>query len=259
MSASVRIESGIAAGTSYWIDRPVLRLGSDPQCEICVPSAEVAPHAVTLEFRGGSYRAYNRTSAPLTLGRTMLQPSAAGVWNGGDVLELPGDLRLSLAINGDPRPSPRPDAAPHDGLDDYGHETSAADGSANAATPEAAKAAKSKSLIQMAIIGVCVLGMAGLLMLPKGGESTAGPTPNRPTFAAIVESSLKKSDNIRALVQKLQYAQSSVVRGNAERARTSFTELRDQLSRQIDSLPPDDRKDAEIIRDFVETQLGKLQ
>lgn len=257
MSASVRIESGIAAGTSYWIDRPVLRLGSDPQCEICVLSAEVAPHAVTLEFRGGSYRAYNRSPSSLTLGRTMLQPSAAGVWNDGDVLELPGDLRLSLAIDGDPQPSPRPDAAFNDGFDD--RQTSASDDPIVAATPEAAKAAKSKSLVQMAIIGVCVVGMAGLLMLPKGGESTAGPTPNRPTFAAIVESSLKKSDNIRALVQKLQYAQSFVVRGNTERARTSFTELRDQLSCQIDSLPPDDRKDAEVIRDFVESQLGKLQ
>jgi hypothetical protein len=257
MSASIRIESGIAAGTSYWIDRPVLRIGSDPQCEICVPSAEVAPHAVTLEFRSGSYRAYNRSASPLTLGRIVLQPSAAGVWNDGDLLELPGDLRLSLAIDGDPRPSPRPDAGLNDGFDD--RQTSAADELSSAVTPEAAKAAKSKSLIQMAIIGVCVLGMAGLLMLSKGGESAAGPTPNRPTFSAIVESSLKKSDNIRSLVQKLQYAQSFIVRGNTERARTSFTELRDQLSRQIDSLPPDDRKDAEIIRDFVETQLGKLQ
>ena len=63
MSASVRIESGIAAGTNYWIDRPVLRMGSDPQCEISLPSAELSPHALTLEFRGGVYRAYNRSSS----------------------------------------------------------------------------------------------------------------------------------------------------------------------------------------------------
>ena len=111
----------------------------------------------------------------------------------------------------------------------------------------------------MAIIGVCVLAMAGFLMLPEGGESATSTTPNRPTFTAIVESSLTKNENIRALVQKLQYAQSFVVRGNPDRAKATFMELRDQLSRQIDSLPPEDRKDAEVISDYVETQLGKLQ
>ena len=70
MSASIRIESGIAAGTNYWIDRPVLRIGSDPQCEICLPTAELAAHALTLEFRGGAYRAYNRASTPIFLGST---------------------------------------------------------------------------------------------------------------------------------------------------------------------------------------------
>src|SRR6188768_3733158 len=162
MSASVRIESGIAAGTSYWIDRPVLRIGSDPQCEISVPSAELPAHALTLEFRGGAYKAYNRTSTPIFLGSTSIQPGAAGAWSDGDVLTLPGDVRLLLAFDGDPRPSPRPDSRMDDGFDD--DRATAAGEAPKAATPEEAQKAKSKTLMQMIIIGVCLAG-GGLLLM----------------------------------------------------------------------------------------------
>jgi hypothetical protein len=254
MSASVRIESGIAAGTSYWIDRPVLRVGSDPQCEISVPSADLAAHALTLEFRAGTYRVYNRGSSPIAVGNATLQPGAAGVWSESESLTLPGDIRLVLAFDGDPRPSPRPESRMEDGFDD--DLPTLAGEAPKAATPEEAQKAKSKSLMQMVVIGICVAGGA-LLLMSQGG--TEAPAEDRPSFAAIVESSLKKDDNIRALVHKLQFAQSFIVRGNSEQARLQFAELRDQLTRQMDSLPADDRKDAEVIQDYVEMQLSQLQ
>lgn len=254
MSASVRIESGIAAGTNYWIDRPVLRIGSDPQCEICLPTADLAPHAITLEFRSGTYRAYNRGASPVSMGRTTLQPGAAGVWNDGDALTLPGDVRLVLAIDGDPRPSPQPETRMDDGFDDDRITTD--DAASATLSPEAAKKAKSKSLMQMAVIGFCVLATGGFLLMSNGAEA---PPKNRPSFDAIVRSSLKKGDNIRLLVQKLQYAQSFVVRGNIAIARSQFLMLRDQLIREKDSLPEADRKDAQAIYDYVEMRLGQLQ
>jgi len=254
MSASVRIESGIAAGTSYWIDRPVLRVGSDPQCEISVPSAELPAHALTLEFRSGAYKAYNRTSTPIFLGSTSIQPGAAGAWSDGDVLTLPGDVRLVLAFNGDPRPAPRPDSRTDDGFDEP--ESSTPGEAAKPATPEEAQKAKSKSTKQMIIIGLCVAAGAVLLMMSGDTETTS---EDRPSFAQIVETSLKKDDNIRTLVQKLQYAESFIVRGNDDVARQQFSELRDQLTRQMDSLSPDDQKDAKSIQDYVETRLSQLQ
>lgn len=255
MSASIRIESGIAAGTSYWIDRPVLRIGSDPQCEICVPSAELAPHALTLEFRSGTYRAYNRGSSPVNIGRSIVQPGTAGAWNDGDMLVLPGDLRLVLAVDGDSRPSPRPEARTDDGID----EPEIATAGSSAATPEAAKQASSKSMIQMLVILVCVVGTGGLLLLNQTGGFDAAPPVNRASFEEIVRGSLKKDAAIRQLVERLQYAQSFVVRGNDEYAKLCFSDLRDQLIRRIDTMPPEDRKDAEVIRDYVESQLGGLQ
>jgi hypothetical protein len=256
MSANIRIESGIAAGTNYWIDRPVLRIGSDPTCEICLPTAELPPHALTLEFRNGVYKAYNRSSSPLTLGSAAIQPGAAGAWDDGDMLILPGDQRLVLAIDGDPRPCPRPERQANDGFAD---ETSAPAGDESAAAAEVATKAKSKNLMQMATIALCVVGGGGLLLLNNSGGLSPAPAADRPTFDSIVNDSLKKDATIRALVQKMQYAQSFVVRGNTDAAKEYFGQLRDQLLHEADSLPAADRDDAKVIREYVIDQLGQLQ
>ncbi len=257
MSATIRIESGIAAGTNYWIDRPVLRVGSDPGCEICLPTADLPPHALTLEFRGGVYRAYNRGGSPISLGRTTLQTGAVAVWDDGDMLILPGGQQLVLAIDGDPRPAPRPEAQTDTG---YGYEPDIAAGEPAAIlTPEAAKKAHTKSLIQMAIIGLCVVGMGGLLLLNNMSGSAGVPAANRPTFNDIVVKSLDQDETVRTFVQKMQFAQSFIVRGHYDFAKLCFAELRDQLIRQTPSMPEADRKFADAIREYSETQLGQLQ
>jgi hypothetical protein len=254
MPASIRIESGIAAGTNYWIDRPVLRIGSDPQCEICVPTADLAPHALTLEFRDGNYRAYNRGSTPVNIGAAIVQPGAIGVWQGDQTVHLPGDLRLLLEIDGDPRPSPRPEARVDD---DYVRENGAALADSDSAAGEATAKKSSGSLIQLGIIGFCILGMGAFLTMGGDGEP-AGPA--RPTFEAIVESSLaKKEDPSRAFLPRLQYAQAALVRGHTELARTRFLKLRDQLVRHKESLPTGGRAETERMLDYVEYRLSGLQ
>src|SRR5262245_4069268 len=99
MSAIIHVQSGIAAGTNYWIDRPVLRIGSDPQCEICVPSAELAAHALTLEYRTGTYRVYNRGAEPISVGATSVARGSATEWRDGQTAILAGDLHLQLEFD----------------------------------------------------------------------------------------------------------------------------------------------------------------
>ena len=254
MPASIRVESGIAAGTSFWIDRPVLRIGSDPQCEICLPSAELAPHALTLEFRDGSYRAYNRGSSPVTIGAAVVQPGAAGVWREDQRVQLPGDLRLLLEVDGDPRPSPRPESRAEDA---YAGGNGAALVDAAGAAGEAAAKKSSGTLVQLGIIGICVLGMAALLTMGGGSDADA---PERPTFEAIVKETLaKQDDDSRRLLPRLQYAQAALERGHQELARERFLKLRDQLVRHKESLPADDRTDTERMLSYVEFQLGQPQ
>jgi hypothetical protein len=257
MSACVRVESGIAAGTSYWIDRPVLRIGSDPQCDICLPTADLAPHALTLEFRGGSYRVYNRGTVPVTVGSAVIHGGANAAWNDAERVVLPGNLQLLMTIDGDPRPSPRPESQRDEDLvaDEADMPVTAVAAPLDEA---AAKKKSSKTMLQLGIIAACVLAMAALLMKGKGEETTAA---NRPTFDGIVQATLAKeeSDPLRAFLPRLQYAQAASVRNNSRLAKSHFMKLRDQLVRKMETLPEKNRADAQQMLEYVEYRLSLLK
>jgi hypothetical protein len=231
----------------------VLRIGSDPQCEICLPMAELAPHALTLEYRGGTYRAYNRGASPIQIGAAAVQPGAAGAWGEDQAAQLPGDVRLVLTFDGDPQPCPQPEKRADDG---FPVSDQSSFGASAAAAAGEAKKPSSKSSMQLAIIGVCGLATIAFLFMPSGGETTV---QNRPTFESIVTSSLSKDAELRALTQQLQYAQAAFVRGHKELAGTLFLKLRDRLIRQRDSLPAADREDAQKMLDYAQDRLSQLQ
>jgi hypothetical protein len=256
MPATIRVESGISAGTNFWVDRPVLRIGSDPQCEICLPSAELAPHALTLEYRDGNYRAYNRCAAAINIGKMSVQPGTNAIWSGDQTAQLPGDLRLVLEIDGDPRPSARPETR-HD--DRFATDDAAPQLLEPAAAGESTTKKSSSTMVQLAVIGLCILGMAAMLTM-RGGEETA-TAANRPSFESIVRTTLasKNDDVTRALLPRLQYAQAALVRGNGQLARRQFLRLRDQLIRQHESLPSDEREGVQRMLQYVEYQLGRSQ
>src|SRR5262245_37436703 len=180
MSASIRVESGISAGTNFWIDRPVLRIGSDPQCDICLPSAELAPHALTLEFRDGNYRVYNRSASRVYVGSSIVESGTSTIWHDGDTIQLPGEVCVALEIDGDPRPAARAEGAPDDRLAEAGLPL-AADGEPAEAAGVAKAKSSSKSWMQLAVIGVCVLALVGLLTMKNGGGEKAAAA-DRPTF-----------------------------------------------------------------------------
>lgn len=255
MPASIRIESGISAGTSFWIDRSVLRIGSDPQCEICLPSAELSPHAVTLEFRSGTYRLYNRGTAPIVVGDTTISPGGHEIWKEDVAVQLPGNLRLVLDIDGDSQPSPRPESRRIGSELVEQEPISSTDVSfSSALAPETKKT--SSTLVQLAVILLCVGGMALFLTMGRGDESTS---PQRPTFEGIVEKLLAADSSARPLLQRLQYAQAALVRGHNEQARQRFLDLRDRLVRQREGKPQDDQQSSELVLEYVEYRLSQLR
>jgi hypothetical protein len=259
MSASIRVETGISAGTTYWIDRPVLRIGSDPSCEICLPTADVAPHALTLEFRDGNYRAYNRSSEPIRVGTAVVQQGATGIWGGDQAVQLPGDLRLVLQVDGDPRPSPRADSRLDDGFALQDGVLLAAGGPGDAG--EATTKKSSSTMVQLGIIGACILGMAVFLSMRGGGGGTAQSNETLVSFDQIVATSLQadKNDAARALLPRLQFAQAALVRGHQELARQRFLKLRDQLIRQDESFSDKQRASLQPMKRYVEYRLGQLK
>jgi hypothetical protein len=176
------------------------------------------------------------------------------VWSPDETIQLSGDVRITLEVEGDPRPAPPPEARVDDGFVDDS-QSRLPNGVTAEAAGEAAKKSKS-SLIQMGIIGICVLALAGLLMMKKGGGETTAP--DRPTFNDIVQASLTKDEAYRSIVRRLQYAQAALVRGNTVLARGRFLTLRDQLANHVDSLDPKAQADAKVVLSYVEYRLGQL-
>src|SRR5262245_60944880 len=61
MPAKIVVKSGAAAKQVFPIEEELVRIGSDPTCELVLPDANLAPHAATLEFLDGNYIVYNRS------------------------------------------------------------------------------------------------------------------------------------------------------------------------------------------------------
>jgi hypothetical protein len=256
MSAIIRVDTGISAGSRFWIDRPVLRVGSDPQCDVCLPSAELAPHALTLEFRDGNYRVYNRSASPVYVGAAIVESGTSAVWHDGETIQLPGELRVALEIDGDPRPSARAEGAHDDGLAVAGLPLSADVAAADPAAETAAAKSSSKSWLQMAVIGVCVLALVGLLTM-KGGGGEKAAAAGRPTFNQLVDEAAKKDATHQTIIRRLQYAQAAVVRGHKKLARERFSKLRDDLVSHLDAVSGDAKTDVERVLSYVEYQLSR--
>ncbi|MEM7315246.1 MAG: FHA domain-containing protein, partial [Planctomycetota bacterium] len=80
MPAKITVQSGIAAGASHWIQQRVVRIGSDPTAEVCLPSANVPGHALTLEYKDGNYRVYNRCRDNVYVGTRVVEPNRVATW-----------------------------------------------------------------------------------------------------------------------------------------------------------------------------------
>ena len=88
-----------------------------------------------------------------------------------------------------------------------------------------------------------------------------GQTADRrepPSFAAVVRNA-NETTSASELVQRLQYAEAAVVRGNRKSARTRFGKLRDDLIPLKEQFVANERTAELAILDFVEYRLGQLE
>lgn len=274
MPAKVTIQSGISAGTSYWIERAVVRVGSDPKSDLCLPSANVPSHALTLEFRDGRYRIHNRCQVNVFVGTRVVEPGNAIEWPDTDILQLNNEIELVLDVEEDPspkpmrtRPNPGEDLAGLANSNDWQQESEdqdieRGDGDVADKTIDSDNSADTSTngsnlLLQLAVIVFCILGSVGMLARESIKQSTSD-TRKPPSFTEVVRNA-NTSASSPILIQRLQYAESAAIRGNASSAQERFGELRDDLVPQR-AVFAEAGRDAELaILDFVEYRLGQLE
>lgn len=233
MGARIIVQSGISAGSTHWMESSVVRLGSEPSADVCIPSSLLDPHALTIEYRDGEYRVYNRGSHQVFLGGRVLGSRQSSTWQDTDILELPDDVSLALDLDEDASPGPRPQ------LIDYAafEEEPMIDSSVSEDEPgeprtivhtdssQPGGAGFQAVAIQLTITGICVLGCVLLLARHQLRREDQRDIP-RPAFDLVVRKALASGNEIPGgLLNDLQLAEAARVRGNTKLARKRYRQI----------------------------------
>ncbi|QDV22334.1 FHA domain-containing protein [Aureliella helgolandensis] len=261
MPARIEFQAGMLRGHRFAIERAVTRVGSAPHSDICIPNAEFPNHAMTLEYRDGVYRVYNRSDTAFHLSGNRLLPGEALAWPDSDVLELDNGTQLILDVDVDPRPMPVSAedrvASQTPELENQPHSSDEI-GLPVAGLPAESRPAMPKSnLIPILVICLCGLGSLGLLARhylkdAVSSRSTLG-------FDEIVEFALQDEAMSEATLTRFQLAEAAVIRGHRKLAAERYGALRSYLiqnsleheSSQAVNVP-------EQMIDFIEYRLSQL-
>lgn len=223
MPAQVTVAAGASAGKQLWIEKQVLRIGSDPDADLCLPSSEIESQVVMVEFDRGKYVVYNRSRRDLMLADRPLPAGQNAPWPAEKELDVGGGYRLVLQVEGNPAPAPR-QARQQLRADVVAPALPTDAPPPNAAAP-AAEADGNNSLMQIGVIAVCVLGCIGMILFAPKKETK---TSDCPPFEQVLTAVQKAESVPRPLVARFQEAQAVYRRQRLNTAREQFLKLRDE-------------------------------
>ena len=204
MLARITVQSGIAAGTSHRIEGRVARVGSDPHSDVCLPTADVPGHALTLEFREQGCLVYNRCPDTVYIGERPVEPDHVAEWPEPDILRLGPETELMLDFELDSESAYVEDA------DDYQEAEAAFDENEDSehdladAQTAGTSASGSKTVVQLLVALACIVGCVLLLLRD---QNRAAQPDTGPGFNVIISKALESSSVAPELVRRLQYAE----------------------------------------------------
>lgn len=227
MSAKLVVCLSDRTEQEFWIEDSVLRIGSDPRCDVEVPDPSLPPHVATVEYMGGQYYLYNRSTSPFDIANRTLPAGGKSVWPWDAELLLPGGTRVRLEAEGDPAPSP----APRNSYEDDEALPSPDGGSPGLVTP---KPQQSKAM-QLALIFL-LFGGAGVLGFMAFAIDDGTPAPARHPiipYARIVKEInapevtrlSSKDPNVQAIIEKLRESHLHDTRDDRASARANYLQL----------------------------------
>ncbi len=256
MSARITIQSGIAAGTSHRIVNRVARVGSDPQSEVCLPTADIPSHALTLEFRDDGCRVYNRCKSNVQIGAQLIEPDQVAAWPETDILQLGQDTELLLDFL-DPQYTENDEAFDFDeDEEDLSNHDLNSEGDNSTERQEDQKKASSlnaKIIMQMVVTTTCLVGCVFLLLREQNRKS--GPDTG-PGFSEIVSTAIANPTVVSPeLVQRLQHAEAQRIRGRKEIAHDEYQSIRDDLIRGSNEIGNESENPNTQILSFIQGRL----
>ncbi|NND98963.1 MAG: hypothetical protein HKN47_16725 [Pirellulaceae bacterium] len=238
MSARICFLVNGASNKDVWIEKPVIRIGSHPDNDICIPSPDLAEHALTLEYRQGNYNIYNRTDGVLDVGAQSIASGAAGLWSDQGELRLQDGtvLRLELFDNGAPAPRPKT----IDVSDTFQNADTEGGHSPQVETAEKTDdGSRAQTILQLAVIAGCFLVTAVIVVsqfvdFGSGDKSQSVDVRKLSTDLASAAAE-SNTDSLVVLQRLLQDAEFARLRGDQESAIESYALLRSILQKRKDT------------------------
>lgn len=231
-------------GAIHWIERNVVRIGSEPSSDMVIPSPAVDAHALTVEFRQTEYRVYNRSATQVIIGGRLLESGQFMPWVDSDLLQMQSDVTLALELDSDPRPSPAPIVDAFEQLkvglpsvnEDSGIQPTQFTQAASVLAADS-QAGLGKTALQWVVTGLCVLGCV-LLLVRKQYPGNSEARIAAPRFESVVRAAMETEDQaVGRLIDQLQLAEAAFVRKQTLIARDRFRELHDLLKARRSQIP----------------------
>ena len=246
MPNQIKIESGLTAGTCYWMNKNVTRIGSGTNADICLPSSEIPAHAMTLEYRNDLYRVYNRTKRSLVVGNADVAPGEAADWLDGETIALPDGTNMTLHLDVEYEDSDEPmlenadaDEVDEIDVDDLG----------------AVESTRSSRRLDPAIVKqlLVLAGCIGAMLFFLGNIDGTSTVPSS-QFDQIIEAGLQDEKTSRPLLQELRFAEAALVRKDTELADYLFRSMHTKLVSQKSRFVKEDRAVELAILNYVQSR-----
>jgi len=247
MSARIQLTGSAASAAEFIVQNDVVRVGSDPTCDILIP--EAPPRWFTLQRRGEEFLVHNRSQSDLRLGRKRIPPgSPAVVWSPDVPLALKSGITLELQVGNV--------VLPTDVCEQW---VGPADNQETKMHDEAIDEAEGVSTRQLVILGICGVLVALMLL----DVATTGPDGAQKSFVQIVSDLAARVQSgdptAPLLLETLQEARYHEIRGEFEAAGRLYGFVRDDILTREDIVDGNWSSVDRHIYDYVRRRLQGIE
>ncbi len=267
MPTKIQIHDPVSGPRSIWVEKPYLKFGADPSCDLIVMENIEAQGSV--RFKEGQYWLFNDSAAAMTLAGRPVERGTTHAWTHGERVRFPDGIEFLLIVEGDPAPARRSvertiTAPPPARSPEIGLEVEANAAPAEPASTDSRKGVSSTEVMQLGVTLLCIAAFVSFMVIGVRNKNTRKDA-GADEFSSLVELGLSdqtpSASNMHpALVRRLQMAEGAIRHGNVTVGLEQFRQLKTYLDDQSAGTSWPNKLEAfEVrLRTFVSQRLAEV-